>query len=142
MCWVCVWTVRVVFVYEYSGESKFKVMFYKTNFRVSHTMWTFLKICNHNGNLIKGEKGRNIQQESLDRYDDDFFSAVTDMHDAHSHSDIEDASGPTTEVIFHSPEEDAHEGEDVVSKELAQNVRVLCWIMTGPQNHVSKVCLL
>ena len=27
---------------------------------------------------------------------------------------------------------------DSVAHELAQNVRVLCWIMTGPQNHDSR----
>jgi len=62
----------------------------------------------------------------------------TYLHDAHDHSDIEDAEGPVTEVIFHSPEEDAHSGEDNVAKELAKNVRILCWIMTQPKNHQSK----
>ena len=68
-----------------------------------------------------------------------FFRIKPDFNDAHDHNDIEDAKGPTTEVVFHSPEEDAHKGEAVVAQELAKSVRILCWIMTGPQNHESKV---
>jgi glycoprotein-N-acetylgalactosamine 3-beta-galactosyltransferase len=29
-------------------------------------------------------------------------------------------------------------GEAVKAEELAQKVRVLCWVMTGPQNHETK----
>jgi hypothetical protein len=31
-----------------------------------------------------------------------------------------------------------HLGEDVEAKKMAQKVRVLCWIMTNPQNHEKK----
>merc|ERR1712130_562442 len=64
--------------------------------------------------------------------------SVTDTPDAHDHEDIKFAEGPTTEVVFHSEEEEAHKGEDLVAKEIAKEVRILCWIMTGPQNHQSK----
>lgn len=29
-------------------------------------------------------------------------------------------------------------GEDEVARELREKVRVLCWVMTGPQNHEKK----
>lgn len=59
-------------------------------------------------------------------------------HDPHSHSDIENAVGPDQPISFHDGDEDFHRGEDYLAKELAKKVRVLCWIMTGPQNHESK----
>ena len=68
--------------------------------------------------------------------------SVTDTPDAHDHEDIKFAEGPTTEVVFHSEEEEAHKGEDLVAKEIAKEVRILCWIMTGPQNHQSKVNII
>ena len=64
-----------------------------------------------------------------------------DVHDAHDHSELEDAAGPVTEVVFHSQDEEAHRGEDKVAASLAEEVKVLCWIMTGPLNHDSKVRL-
>ena len=42
-------------------------------------------------------------------------------------------------MVFHSLKEDAHKNEDVVAQELSKNVRILCWVMTGPENHQSKV---
>ena len=62
-----------------------------------------------------------------------------DLHDPHDHKDLENATGPTKEVVFHSPEEDAHKNENIVAQELSKNVRILCWVMTGPENHQSKV---
>ena len=53
--------------------------------------------------------------------------------------DLENNTGPTKEVVFHSPEEDAHKNENIVAQELSKNVRILCWVMTGPENHQSKV---
>ena len=29
--------------------------------------------------------------------------------------------------------------EDLISRDMTEQVRVLCWIMTGPENHKSKV---
>ena len=44
-----------------------------------------------------------------------------------------------TEVVFHSKEEETHQGEDKLAAELAEKVKVLCWVMTGPDNHQAKV---
>ena len=35
--------------------------------------------------------------------------------------------------------EGAHQGEDKLAAELAEKVKVLCWVMTGPSNHKAKV---
>ena len=54
----------------------------------------------------------------------------------HSTSELEGVSGPDREVVFHSKEEETHrEGK----AKLAEKVRVLCWVMTGPVNHRAKV---
>ena len=37
------------------------------------------------------------------------------------------------EVVFNSTE------EDKLAAELAEKVKVLCWVMTGPSNHQAKV---
>jgi len=70
------------------------------------------------------------------------FHSKDDMHrnphDPRSHADLENATGPLVDVVFHSPEEDAHKDEGLVAEELSKKVRVLCWIMTGPQNHQAK----
>ena len=41
-------------------------------------------------------------------------------------------------MVFHDLEEEAHKNESIVARELSENVRILCWVMTGPQNHESK----
>ena len=63
-------------------------------------------------------------------------------HHAHSHEDLEDAEGPEDIVIFHNENETVHRNEDNVARELAQKVKILCWIMTQPDNHKSKVKIL
>ena len=42
--------------------------------------------------------------------------------------------------MFHSKEEKAHtRDEDKLAEDLAEKVKVLCWVMTGPDNHQAKV---
>ena len=64
---------------------------------------------------------------------------VQHPHDPHDHSELEGVSGPVREVVFHNKEEEAHQGEDNLAAELAEKVKVLCWVMTGPKNHQAKV---
>ena len=58
---------------------------------------------------------------------------------AHSHKDLENAEGPDEVVEFHKGNSSVHKDEDVVAREMAEKVRVLCWVMTQPANHKSKV---
>jgi len=57
--------------------------------------------------------------------------------DFSDHKHMENVTGPTQTVIFHD-DEHVHDGEDIEAKKLSERVRVLCWIMTGPENHKSK----
>ena len=66
---------------------------------------------------------------------------VHSPHNPHNHSEPEGVSGPVREVVFHSKKEEAHKGEDKLAVELAEKVKVLCWVMTGPDNHQAKVIL-
>ena len=46
---------------------------------------------------------------------------------------------PIPNIIEHGSEEPAHRDEDrSVADELAKRVRVLCWVMTQPNNHKKK----
>ncbi|XP_031829277.1 glycoprotein-N-acetylgalactosamine 3-beta-galactosyltransferase 1 [Nomia melanderi] len=67
-----------------------------------------------------------------------FSGRSTHSRDPHHYSELELEVGPETEVKFHGEDEDFHRGEDKVAQDLAKKVRVLCWIMTGPNNHQSK----
>ena len=60
---------------------------------------------------------------------------------AHNHEDMEreqDEAGPIGQVSQHSPEEWTHKGEAEAAEALAKKVRVLCWVMTGPDNFEKK----
>lgn len=88
------------------------------------------------------------QQAWVYRYshvsDDDPSGATEDthmhshLHDPHSHQDMAHLKGPDVPVSFHDHNEEFHHEDDLVAKELAQKVRVLCWVMTGPKNHDTK----
>ena len=48
--------------------------------------------------------------------------------------------GPNEIVVFHNTKESVfHKDEDGIARELAEKVKVLCWVMTQPDNHKSKV---
>ena len=58
---------------------------------------------------------------------------------AHSHKDLENSEGPDEIMVFHNKNESIHDDDDVVARKMAEKVRVLCWVMTQPENHKSKV---
>lgn len=61
-----------------------------------------------------------------------------DLRDPHSSVDLTDAEGPEKDVGFHSNEgAHAHENKSI-AQQLYNDVRILCWIMTNPQNHQRK----
>ena len=96
----------------------------------------------YSGNFLKDldtqwQKFHNVNVSSQET---EQREEVHDVHgDPHDHSDLEGVSGPEREVVFHSKEEEAHQGEDKLAAELAEKVKVLCWVMTGPSNHQAKV---
>lgn len=45
---------------------------------------------------------------------------------------------PDGDIKFHEKDEIFHKNEDKIAQELKKKVRVLCWIMTGPNNHQKK----
>uniref|UniRef100_A0A336LUQ1 Glycoprotein-N-acetylgalactosamine 3-beta-galactosyltransferase 1 n=1 Tax=Culicoides sonorensis TaxID=179676 RepID=A0A336LUQ1_CULSO len=59
--------------------------------------------------------------------------------DPHSSQDLENAVGPETDVGTHNGHEEAHLHENItLQKQLFDEVKVLCWIMTNPKNHITK----
>ena len=82
---------------------------------------------------------RTLQSQWSQYYNSEEGSHPPHGH-AHSHEDLEDAEGPDDIVVFHNTNESVyHKDEDGMAKELAEKVKVLCWIMTQPKNHKSKV---
>ncbi|ODN02438.1 Glycoprotein-N-acetylgalactosamine 3-beta-galactosyltransferase 1 [Orchesella cincta] len=85
---------------------------------------------------------QRFQTETSDEPDqkvlDDHGHKHEDEHDSHSHAASENEAGPSKEVSEHEPDEDMHKGADIEAQTLAKEVRVLCWIMTTPDNHKKK----
>lgn len=61
------------------------------------------------------------------------------LSDPHTSGQLEGLSGPVNDPGSHGSDEFFHRMENSsVADHLAQQVRVLCWVMTGPNNHQSK----
>ncbi|KAG5890767.1 hypothetical protein JTB14_016504 [Gonioctena quinquepunctata] len=61
---------------------------------------------------------------------------LTTLTDPHTSSEMEFMYGPTVDPGSHSDNEEFHIMEDAtVANKLFDEVRILCWIMTGPKNH-------
>ena len=60
--------------------------------------------------------------------------------DGHSRGSLRSTSETTvpTSHQLSSGNSGVHAGEDVEARRLAKQVRVLCWIMTGPSNHKTR----
>lgn len=56
--------------------------------------------------------------------------------DIHDHKEIQSLPELTKEIILqsHSSEKD----NESLAADLTRRVRVLCWVLTGPQNHVTR----
>jgi len=89
---------------------------------------------------LKSQWQHNIHQQQVNTSDNnhDLTQSEHIDHHAHNHEELENATGPEEIVIFHSSNESIHKDEDIVARDLAQKVKVLCWIMTQPDNHKGK----
>ncbi|CAG2056678.1 unnamed protein product [Timema podura] len=64
---------------------------------------------------------------------------VAQPYDPHHHSDLENVENiPVGSMGEHSSDEEFHKDEDLVAREMAQKVRVLCWIIDQPQEPQKK----
>lgn len=55
------------------------------------------------------------------------------------HWEDEEPAAPEVPLSGHGPDDEFHHSdEDRVARELRRQVRVLCWVMTQPRNHVKK----
>lgn len=59
-------------------------------------------------------------------------------HMSHDHGHKDNGISGIPSAPFKANDSDEHKHEGSVAKELAKKVRVLCWIMTNPQNHQAK----
>lgn len=56
--------------------------------------------------------------------------------DPHTSYEMEYMAGPTIDPGTHSEDEEFHNMEDAtVANKLYNEIRVLCWVLTGPKNH-------
>lgn len=62
-----------------------------------------------------------------------------DLRDPHTGGDLADAEGPSQDVGTHSSHEGVHALENnTLAEQLYNEVKVLCWVMTNPDNHEKK----
>ena len=100
-------------------------------FTVSKTQY----LPNYSKNLL-----RSLQSQWSQYYNSEEGSHHPPNGHAHSHEELEEAEAPEEIVVFHNTSESVyHKDEDGVASELAEKVKVLCWVMTQPKNHKSKV---
>lgn len=61
------------------------------------------------------------------------------LRDAHSSNDLRYEAGPELDVGAHGSHEEAHALENTSAADrLFNDVRILCWVMTSPENHAKK----
>lgn len=67
-------------------------------------------------------------------------SGYAPMHgDPHVGHDLYDALGPEGDVGFHETFDETHAHENSsIARQLYNEVRILCWVMTSPKNHRKK----
>lgn len=59
--------------------------------------------------------------------------------DPHVGHDLYDAVGPDGDVGFHEVHDETHAYENTtVARQLFNEVKILCWVMTSPKNHKKK----
>lgn len=64
------------------------------------------------------------------------LSPQLSFSDPHTSYEMEYMAGPTIDPGSHSENEEFHNMEDAtVANKLYSEIRVLCWVMTGPKNH-------
>lgn len=66
-------------------------------------------------------------------------SQRADLRDPHTGGDLVNEEGPWKDVGSHGSHEEAHAHENnTLAQRLYSEVRVLCWVMTNPNNHQKK----
>ncbi|VDN04455.1 unnamed protein product [Thelazia callipaeda] len=55
--------------------------------------------------------------------------------DAHDDVEVDDSYAPSVPLYFHDNLTNAHEDDQSVAKMLESKIRIMCWILTGKQNH-------
>jgi len=92
--------------------------------------------------LPEARDGQRLHQTSPDVTDGP--PVIEHHHESHGHAhnhdemEAQDSDEIIGEVSAHSPEEWTHKGEAEAAEAMAKKVRVLCWVMTSPDNFEKK----
>ena len=84
---------------------------------------------------------RNILRSLQSQWSQYSNSDQVHLSHTHSHEELKDGEGGEEILVFHNNSDSVHREEDGVARQLAERVRVLCWVMTQPENHKSKVVI-